>query len=108
MITTTNLNEITFGQGSNFTWGEAIKKHSIGEYDIIEYYPHEFKNGYTTGKIDYTQLHYSCYINQSAIGYSGLSLDEALVICIAYKRDGVNSQAAHFFMKMIERKKDGE
>jgi len=74
MERTTDLNEIVFGKKSNFTWGEAIAKHGIGEFAIGE-----------------------------DIGRGAESLDEALATCIAYKHDGINSHAAHYFMKMIKK-----
>ncbi|KKN65875.1 hypothetical protein LCGC14_0476920 [marine sediment metagenome] len=101
MKRTNKLDEITVGTKSNFTWGEAIKIHSIGEYHIVEHYPHEFVGNCSTGRINYSEKEYSCYTNGNSISRSTMSLDSALVKCIAYKYEGSNSQAAHFFMKMI-------
>ena len=103
MERTTDLNEITFGKRSNFTWGEAIKIHEIGEYTIVEYHPWEYKNNSTTTRLDYSNSEYSCYLNHQHLGLSTYTLDEALATCIAYKHDGINSHAAHYFMKMIKK-----
>jgi len=101
MENTTGLSDITFGKRSNFTWGEAIEKHEVGEYAIIEYYPHEYKDCCSTGKINYAEKEFSCYIQGNSLGRSTHSLDAALAWCIAYKHDGINTRADHYFMKMI-------
>ena len=99
--TTSFLNKITLGERSNFTWGEAIKIHKIGEYAIVEYYPHIYKGSCSTSEIDYSTTRYSCYINGNDIGRGTQTLDFALACCIAYKHDGVNTRADSYFMKMI-------
>lgn len=101
MESTTDLDEIIFGVRSNFTWGEAVSIHSIGEYDVVEYHPHEYKNNSATGRINYGQKEYSCYLNKKHLGRSAESLDAALAHCIASKHDGVNTYAGMYFMRMI-------
>lgn len=101
MNTTTDLKELEQDK-IEFAWGEFIKIHRIGEYALVEYYPHEFKNCCSTGKIDYSKIRYSCYINENDICHSRDSIDSALAQCIAYKHDGCNTQAADFFMRMIK------
>ena len=39
-----------------FPWGQVIKEHSIGEYTIIEYHPHNAG----TPKINYKEKNFSC------------------------------------------------
>ena len=102
MDSTTDLKVIAFGRGGNFTWGEAVEKHEIGEYTIIEYHPHEYVNCCSTGKVDYSKTEYSCYINHNPISRSTESLDAALACCIAYKLDGANTRADRYFMKSIK------
>ena len=99
MEKTTDLEKLRQGEG--FTWGELIKIHSIGEYNIVEYYEWE-RDGIRvlTGKPT-QEKGYSCYVDGHSIGQGTDSLDSAIVICIAYKHDGYNSQAVTFFMKMI-------
>lgn len=97
---TTDLQELE--KGTSFTWGLFIQIYKVGEYVIVEYFPHEFKDGFSTGNIDYSKKHYSCYINGKDICMSEDSLDSALATCIAYKYDGRNSRAASYFMKMIK------
>ena len=98
--TTTNLKEV-INNPSRFTWGEVLKIHSIGEYDIIEFHPHKFVNGFGTGEIDYDTKEYSCYINSKSLSESATSLDRALAICISRKYEGLNHHGAYYFMKMI-------
>jgi len=103
--TTTNLEKLK--NGAKYTWGEVIAIHEIGEYAVIESYGHEFVNQCSTGRIDYSTKEYHGYLNGKAIGRSTHSMDSTLAECIAYKHDGCNSQAAHFFIKMIA-KAEGE
>lgn len=101
MVKTTDLEKITFGTHSNFTWGEAIKRHDLGIYSLIEYHPHEYDGNYLTGKIDYNNTEYSCYVEGHNIGRSAGSLEYAIALCLAYKADGINSSAAMYFIRMI-------
>lgn len=73
-----------------FTWGNVIAIHCIGEYQIIEYI-HKKEN----------KTYYHGYINYSDTNYSYLSLDSALIGCIGYKYEGGNGKAAMYFEKMI-------
>ncbi len=76
-----------------FHWGQVIKTHIIGEFQIIEY--EAIFNGKNQG------IRFHPYINFCDIGNSYYSLDEAIIGVIAYKYDGCNSQAASFFNRMI-------
>ena len=73
-----------------FTWGNVIKIHCIGEYQIVEYIDKRDKKTYYHG-----------YINYSDTNHSYLSLDSALIGCIGYKHEGGNGKAAMYFEKMI-------
>lgn len=73
-----------------FKWGNVIKIHCIGEYQIVEcFYKRDKKT------------HYHGYINYNDISRSYLSLDSALIGCIGYKHEGGNGKAAMYFEKMI-------
>lgn len=79
-----------------FPWGVIQTVHRIDQYAFVEYFkyaPGSARN--LTGRTAY-----SVFVNERSISRSAYSLDEALVIAIAYKRDGQNSRAAHYFMKM--------
>lgn len=91
-----------------YHWGEVIEVHSIGEYDIIEYYPKEYKNSCSTGNIDYSHKQYHSYINGKDTCHSYYTLEGAIIGVIAYKFDGLNSQAAGYFCKMIGIKQECE
>ena len=86
-----------------FSWGEIIARHSVREYDILEYHPWVYVNNCGTSEIDTSKTEFDCYINGDHIGISAESLDSALATCIAYKHDGSNSQAAIYFMRMIKK-----
>jgi len=94
------LSDITFGKGSNFTWGEAIKRHDIGEYSVIEFYPHEYINCCSPGRMNYDKTSFVCFIKGKSIGRGTDSLDSALATCIAYKHG--DPVAASYFMRMIK------
>lgn len=73
-----------------FGWGNVIKIHCVGEYQIVEYIDKKDKNTYYHG-----------YIHYKDINVSYLSLDSALVGCVGYKYEGGNGKAAMYFDKMI-------
>lgn len=73
-----------------FTWGNVIKIHCIGEYQIVEY----------MNKRDYG-TYYHIYINYMDLSHSYSSLDAALVGCVGCKYEGRGSRAAMYFEKMI-------
>ena len=107
MERTSNLNELK--NGAKFTWGDIITIHEIGEYAIIEHHPWKtkgFEMLVREASPASPEREFSCYINGESIRRGTDSLDSALATCIAYKRDGINSSAAHYFMKMISQDKE--
>jgi hypothetical protein len=95
------LTEIEYREGTqedyvkyiekDFVWGEVVKTHILGEYQIIEYV--DIDNCSST--------EYQAYINYEDTNSSYDSLEKAITGAIAYKYDGANSQANTFFWKMI-------
>jgi hypothetical protein len=73
----------------DYSFGDVIKTHIIGEYQIIE-----------SVKED-GEKHFSPYINYDRIRMSYATLDQAITGVICYKYDGANSQANKFLWKMI-------
>lgn len=71
-----------------YHWGEVIKIHCVGEYQIVE----ATKDNKT---------HWHGYINYKDTNTSYSSLDSALVGCIGRKHEGGNGKAAMYFCKMI-------
>lgn len=71
-----------------YHWGEVVKIHCVGEYQIIE-------------AIKDQKIHYHGYINYKDTNTSYYSLDSALVGCIGRKHEGGNGKAAMYFCKMI-------
>jgi len=83
-----------------FPWGPVVDVHEIAEYSIVEYRPQIYKNG--TGTREYHEYtHFHPYINGKDTCHCYESLDSALIGSVAYKHDGINSQAARYFCKMI-------
>ena len=75
---------------NEFSFGEVVKIHCIGDYQIIE------SNDENKNSSFYP------YINFERIGISYDSLDKALTGVICYKHDGINSQANKYLWKMIK------
>ena len=75
---------------SEYSFGEVVKTHIIGNYQIIEAIDEDGNQKFST------------YINFERTGFSYNSLEKAITGAIAYKYDGTNSQANKFFWKMIE------
>ncbi len=73
-----------------FTWGNVIKIHCIGEYQVVE-----------NVRKKENKTYYHGYINYHDTNNSYSSLDSALIGCIGYKYEGGNGKAAMYFDKMI-------
>ena len=72
-----------------YTWGDAVNVHCIGEYQIIEAIG---RNG---------EVHWHGYINYRDVNTSYSSLDSALIGCIGIKYEGGNGRAAMYFCRMV-------
>lgn len=88
----------------NFVWGRIVAVHEVGEYQIVEYvrnqHGNESDDEYASDLAQHpTSFH--PYIKGDDTSRSYRSLDEALVGVVAYRHDGLNSQAAHYFGRMI-------
>lgn len=81
----------------DFSWGEVIKIHTVGEYVIFE-----FIRGYELKNKGEKVINFHAFINYKNVSLSYNSLDSCLVGTIAYKHDGANSQAAMFFERMVK------
>ena len=79
---------------SKFVWGKIIKHHEIGNFAITEY--EEILNNKKTDKIGF-----HIWINEKDMSISCNTLDEALIVALARKYDGTNSQAGHFICKIL-------
>jgi len=100
MERTTNL-ELLKG-GTPYTWGNMVKIHNIGEYDIVEYHPWKTEgSSVLTGSPDDT-LCFGCYLDGKNCCHSYESLDAAIAACIAYKYEGLNHKANEYFMRMLK------
>jgi hypothetical protein len=80
----------TAPDGRDFVWGEPLKSYEIGPYKILKY----------QGR-DESKASYHGWINNDDTNSSWGSLDAALVGMIAISREGHNSRAADYFMKML-------
>jgi len=90
-IKTTNLAELRDGQP--YTWGQVLNVIDVGDYTVVQY---RCDFGSQEGK----EL-FAGYLAGVSTSHSFNTLEEALVHSIAQNYDGINTQAAHYFMKMI-------
>ena len=100
MERTTDLEQLR--KGAPYTWGNIIRIHDIAEYTIIEYYPWQTKGASSLVGEPSDKVSYHFYINGNDSCRSTDSMDSALAEAIAYKHDGVNSQAGHYFIKSLQ------
>lgn len=89
MKKSTNLHNLK--KGHPFTWGSLIEIHHIGDYHVVEFLEKDNAPGFFP------------YVNGEHFSRSFPTMDEALSAAIGFKYEGHNSQAAHYFMKMIWR-----
>jgi len=102
-----DVEDVMEGNGwEHYFWGKVEEVHRIGDYGVIQYVCNHGKedgNVYFhpvlwTGQ--YKEHHGNqWYWEDTNMSYP--SLESALVGVIAYKYDGLNSQAASYFCKMI-------
>ena len=74
---------------TTFAWGEIIKVHSVGEYQIVEYIRREGKS-------------FHPYINYNDTSMSYESLDQALTGVVCEKIEGGNGRANMYLWKMLK------
>lgn len=77
-------------EGHRFWLGAINATHEIGDIQIIEYTDRETSE---TG--------FAAYVYGESCRQSGDSLDYAILLALAYKYDGINSQAARLMAKML-------
>lgn len=89
-----------------YIWGEVKEIHIIGVYGVIEYVR---RNGDDKDKIyfhpvlwtDKYKEHHNNHYYWEDTNRSFHTLEEAIIDVIAYNFDGLNSQAGHYFSKMV-------
>jgi hypothetical protein len=80
----------------DFSWGEVLNIHTIGEYQIVEY--SQFNEDENK-----TEIWFEAYRNYERSHYTADTLEKAITGAICCKYDGVNSQANKFLWKMISK-----
>lgn len=90
--------EKAVSDGYSYWLGPVVTAHSIGEFSFVQYEEMDF-NAHPKRK---TGRHgFSVFINGHSISHSTNSLDEALVLAVAFKRDGYNTRAHRYFIKAV-------
>jgi hypothetical protein len=83
-----------------FPWGRVVNTHTIGDYEIVEYYSWIYKDGGKTRQTeDATMFHPYHQGKDLCVSYS--SLEESMIGMVAWKYEGGNSRAAQYFFRMI-------
>ena len=77
--------------------GPVIGIHTIGPYDIVEYWHQPSSNSPDRN----TYRNFSLFIDGKKTGCSFDSLDEALAGGIARRHDGINTRADGYFIRGI-------
>jgi hypothetical protein len=80
-VRTTDLDLLQ--KGHPFTWGQLLEIHTLGRYQFVEYYGHEYKDGHPTGGLNKTTT-FSLYVDGKSTSHSYNSLEEAMVGAIAF------------------------
>jgi len=100
MDRTTDITKIRFS--NMFSWGLIVVLYDVREYTIAEYHPWKVSGCTVKTGEPSDCISYHVWINGKDTARSYGTFDEAIVSAIAYKRDGSNSQAGRFFMKMVQ------
>jgi hypothetical protein len=75
-----------------FPWGRVVAVHHIGDHEIVEY----FERGHDLLTVsDHRQF----YVTR--VSATCETLDQALIVAVASKYDGITSQAPRLFCKAI-------
>lgn len=75
--------------GHPFTWGRVVSIEDVGPYTIVRCSRPRDKDWFCV------------YIEGKGAGHSSYTIEGALALGMALKHDGRNSQAAHYFLRMI-------
>lgn len=88
--------------GRRFPWGPIQHIHRIGRYEVVEYL-RDASNMHSDDpdRTKHGTLHFHPFVDGIDTSRSYRTIEEAVVGAIAYAYDGVNSQAATYFSRMI-------
>ena len=82
----------------DFGWlGQVTRVVEFFEYTIVEYFVRELNTKNIT-----KEKNYGVYVNSEKTSQSFDTYDEAISFAIAYKYDGINTQAHRYFIKGIK------
>lgn len=87
--------------GGRFPWGPITEQHQVGPYTILEYLDDRSNAVHPEDWVNHGRTLYHIYIDGKSASISALSLDAALSGAIAYRRDGANSRAGEYFIRMV-------
>ncbi len=92
MNTTTDLMDVR-AKHKKFTWGNPIQWHDYGAYNILEY--QEIFNGEKRG------IKFHIYVDGVSTSHCAESLEEAIIVAICLKYDGINTHLPYYIYKSL-------
>lgn len=87
--------------GDRFMWGPITEVHQIGPYTILEYLDDRSNAVHSAEWMKHGRTLYHVFIDGKNTYVAALSLDAALAGAIAYRRDGEDSRAGDYFIRMV-------
>lgn len=87
--------------GDAFMWGPIVEVHQVGPYTILEYLDDRSNAMRSTEWVKHGRTLYHVFVDGKNSYVAALSLDAALAGAIAYRRDGEDSRAGDYFMRMV-------
>src|SRR5512144_1327563 len=87
--------------GMRFPWGPITEQHQIGPYTILEYLEDTSTYDNASAWERHGRTLYHIYVDGKNTAVSATSLDSALAGAIAWRREGPNSHAGDYFMRMV-------
>ena len=95
---TTELDKLQ--AGTPFVWGEMVTIQTIGPYSIGAFRPWKSdKFSVSVGEPDRWKIHFHIWVDGKDTLRASETLDEAIAEAIAYRREGLNSHAAVYFIR---------
>lgn len=84
-------------KGRLYWLGPIVQAHTIGDFQIIEFMARDFsREGHVTD-----DHRFSCFVNEESTNHSYPTLDEAILGCLEFKYQGLNSQFSYFASRML-------
>lgn len=81
----TDLHRMTQDVSHGFTWGAYLTTHEVGPYQIVEFHPNKTKGVTVLQGVFENSPAFHPFVNGKDLSTTVDSLDEALILAIAYQ-----------------------